>query len=219
MDLMQFLHVVLHFDQHLGDAIAQHGTAVYVILFAIIFVEIGIVPMFFLPGDPLLFLCGAFCATGAISIWIVAPVLFAATVAGSVVSYLSGRAIGARVFTRDYRWLDKAALLRTHAFYEHHGGVTFLLSPFIAVVRTFAPFVAGVAQMTFARFLAAVIAGAVIWVVTLVVGGYFFGNVPIIRDHMSSIVLLGVGVGVGSLVLGGVYRYFKARAAGRQPST
>jgi len=158
MDLMQLLHVVLQFDQHLGDAIAQHGTAVYVILFAIIFVEIGVVPMFFLPGDPLLFLCGAFCATGAISIWIVAPVLFAATVAGSVESYMSGRAIGARMFTRDYRWLDKAAPLRTHAFYEHHGGVTFLLSPFIAVVRTFAPFVAGVAQMTFTRFLAAVIA-------------------------------------------------------------
>ena len=213
MDLAPLLQLMLHFDQHLGSAIAQHGTAIYVILFAIIFVEIGVVPMFFLPGDPLLFLCGAFCATGAIRLWIVAPVLFAATVAGSLLSYWSGRAIGRRVFTHDYRWLDKAALLRTHAFYEHHGGLTFLLSPFIAVVRTLAPFVGGVAQMTFARFLWAVIAGAAIWVVTLVVGGYYFGNVPLIHDHMTSIVLFGVGIGVGSLVVSGLWRYFKSRRA------
>jgi membrane-associated protein len=218
MDLMQLLHIVLHFDQNLGSAIAQHGTAVYAFLFAIIFVEIGIVPMFFLPGDPLLFLCGAFCATGAISIWIVVPVLFAATVAGSVSSYLCGRAVGQRVFNHDYRWLDKAALLRTRVFYENHGGLTFLLSPFIAVVRTFAPFVGGVAQMSAVRFLTAVVAGAAIWVVTLVVGGYFFGNVPIIRDHMSAIVLSGVGIGVGSLAVSGVYRYCKSRRASRHAS-
>lgn len=209
MDVMQLLHVVLNFDRYLGSAIAQHGTTIYAILFAIIFVQIGVVPMFFLPGDPLLFLCGAFCATGAISIWIVGPLLFAATVAGSVLSYWSGRAVGQRVFTHDYRWLDKVALLRTHAFYEDHGGLTFLLSPFIAVVRTFAPFVGGVVAMTFARFLSAVVAGAAIWVMTLVVGGYYFGNVPIIRDDMNSIVLLGVGIGVGSLAVSGVYRLFK----------
>jgi membrane-associated protein len=213
MDLMQLLHVVLHFDAHLGSAIAEHGTAIYAILFTIIFVEIGLVPLFFLPGDPLLFLCGAFCATGAISIWIVAPVLVAATVAGSVLSYWSGRAVGQRVFTQDCRWLDKAALLRTHAFYEDHGTLTFLLSPFIAVVRTFAPFVGGVAAMTFVRFLSAVVAGAAIWVMTLVGGGYYFGNVPVIRDHMSSIVLFGVGIGVGSLVVSTLYRFFKSRAA------
>lgn len=218
MDLMQLLHVVLHFDQHLGSAIAQHGTAVYALLFAIIFVEIGIVPMFFLPGDPLLFLCGAFCAAGAINIWIVVPVLFAATIAGSVSGYLCGRALGQRVFDHDYRWLDKAALWRTHGFYESHGGLTFLLSPFIAVVRTFAPFVGGVAQMTFARFLSAVVVGAAVWVVTLVVGGYFFGNVPIVRDHMSAIVLSGVCIGVGSLAVSGVYRYCKSRWASRNAS-
>ena len=105
-----------------------------------------------------------------------------------------------------------------NAFYENHGGLTFLMSPFIAVVRTFAPFVGGVAQMTFPRFLRAVIAGASIWVVTLVVGGYFFGNVPIIRDNMNVIVLSGVGIGVGSLVASGVYRYCKARWASRHAS-
>ena len=208
MDLMP----LLHFDQHLAAAIAQHGPAIYAILFAIVFVEIGVVPMFFLPGDPLLFLCGAFCATGAINVWIVAPVLFVATVGGSILSYLTGRAIGSRVFVRDYRWLDKAALLRTHAFYENYGGLTFLISPFVAVVRTFAPFVGGVVEMTFARFLAAVTVGAAVWVVTLVVGGYWFGNVPIVLDHMGSIVLLGIGIGVGSLVVNGVYRYVRSRA-------
>lgn len=218
MDLMQLLQFVLHFEQHLGGAIAEHGTTVYAFLFAIIFVEIGVLPMFFLPGDPLLFLCGAFCATGAISIWIVVPVLFAATVAGSVSSYLCGRTIGQRVINHGYRWLDKDALRRTHAFYENHGGLTFLMSPFIAVVRTFAPFVGGVAQMTFTRFLRSVIAGAAIWVVTLVVGGYFFGNVPIIRDHMSVIVLSGVGIGVGSLAASGMYRYCKSRWASRHAS-
>jgi membrane-associated protein len=171
MDAMQLLQYALHFDQHLGAAIAQHGAAIYWILFAIICIEIGIVPMFFLPGDPLLFLCGAYCATGAIDILIIAPVLFAATVAGSLLTYGFGRAVGTRVFTHDYRWLDNAALLRTHAFYERYGGMTFLLSPFIAVVRTFAPFVAGVARMTFARFVSSIIAGAALWVVTLVGGG------------------------------------------------
>ena len=214
MDALQFLQFVLHFDEHLGGAIAQHDTAIYTILFAIICVEIGILPMFFLPGDPLLFLCGAYCATGAISILIVVPVLFAATVVGSLLSYGSARAIGDRVFTQDYPWLDKVALIKTHAFYENHGGLTFVLSPFIAVVRTFAPFVAGVAQMTFARFVSAVVAGAAIWVVTLVGGGYYFGNVPVIHDHMSAVVLFGVAIGVGSLIVSSVWRYFKASRPG-----
>lgn len=218
MDLMQLLQIVLHFEQNLGNAITEHGTMVYALLFAIIFVEIGVLPMFFLPGDPLLFLCGAFCATGAISIWIVVPVLFAATIAGSLSSYLCGRTIGQRLINHDYRWLDRTALRRTRAFYENHGGLTFLMSPFIAVVRTFAPFVGGVAQMTFTRFLRAVVAGASIWVVTLVVGGYFFGNVPIIREHMNVIVLSGVGIGVGSFAASGVYRYCKSRWASRHAS-
>jgi len=213
MDWTQLLQMSLHLEQHLGGAISHFGAAVYVMLFAIVFCEIGIVPLFFLPGDPLLFICGAFCATGAIDIRIVVPVLFVATVAGSVVSYRIGGALGHSVFARDYRWLDKAALLRTHAFYEEHGGVTFLLSPFIAVVRTFAPFVGGVAQMTFAKFLLFVVAGAAVWVLSLVAGGYFFGNVPLVRDHMISIVLLGMAVGVGSLALSGLWRLIRTRAA------
>jgi membrane-associated protein len=141
------------------------------------------------------------------------PVLFVATVAGSVVSYLIGNAIGRKVFSREYRWLDKAALQRTHAFYEQHGGLTFLLSPYIAVVRTFAPFIGGVSAMTFAKFLAYVNAGALLWVVTLVGAGYFFGNVPVVREHMSSIVLIGIGLGVGFLILSALWRFCKSRYA------
>jgi membrane-associated protein len=213
MDWMQFLQMALHFDQHLGTAAAQYGTAVYAMLFAVVFCEIAFIPLFFLPGDPLIFLCGAFCAAGAIRLGIVLPLLFAATVAGSLVSYGIGRAVGQQVFSRDYRWLDKAALLRTRAFYESHGGITFLLSPYIAVVRTFAPFVGGVAGMGFAKFAVAVGAGAALWVGVLVVGGYFFGNVPIIREHMASIVLIGIAAGVGALLLSALWRRFATRAA------
>ncbi len=209
MDWFDLLQMALHFDQHLGGAVKQYGIGVYAIVFIIIFVEIGFIPLFFLPGDPLIFICGAFCATGAIELWIVMPVLFAATVAGSAVDYQIGKMVGHRVFTRAYRWLDKAALQRTHAFYEEQGALTFLLSPFIAVIRTFAPFVAGVVQMTFAKFMLAVVSGAAIWVVSLVGAGYVFGNVPIIRDHMSGIVLFGVAIGVGSLVLRGLWRWIR----------
>lgn len=210
---MQILQLVLHFDRHLGDAIAQYGTLVYFMLFAIVFCEMAFLPLFFLPGDPLLFICGAFCAMGGISPWVVMPVLFVAAVAGSMVNYGIGRRIGRSVFTRDYRWLDRAALRRTHAFYEDHGGVTFLLSPFIAVVRTFAPFVAGAAAMAPRKFVLSVVAGAALWVVTLVVGGYLFGNIPVVREHLSAIVLIGIAAGVGSLVLGGLFRLCRARKA------
>jgi len=211
MDLMHLLQVALHFDSHLGALIEQYGTAVYAMLFAIVFVEIAFLPLFFLPGDPLIFICGAFAATRALNVWLVIPVLFAATALGSIVNYAIGRAVGEKVYTANYRWLDKNALRRAHAFYEARGGFTFLLSPFIAVVRTFAPFVGGVARMTFARFVSFVVVGAAIWIVSLVTAGYLFGNVPVVRDHMSSIVLLGVGLGVGSLLISGLWRLINRR--------
>ena len=211
MDAIQPLQLLLHLDHNLDSVIAQHGSLVYLILFAIVTIEIGIVPLFFLPGDPLIFLCGAYCATGALSVPVVIPVLLVATVTGSVMSYASGLAIGKQVFTRDYRWLDRSALQRTHAFYERYGRLTFLLSPFIAVVRTFAPFVAGVARMTFTRFLSAASVGAAIWIITLVGSGYWFGNIPVIRTHMSAIVLCGIGIGVGSLVASALWRRMRAR--------
>jgi membrane-associated protein len=202
MDLLNVLQVALHLDQHLSALITQFGNGVYVLLFVVVFVEYGFLPLFFLPGDPLIFICGALAATGALNAWIVVPVLLVATVGGSIVGYAIGHKVGERVYTADYRWLNKRALRKAHDFSEARGGLTFLLSPFIAVVRTFAPFVAGVSRMTFSRFVWLVSAGAVLWVVSLMAAGVMFGNMPMVREHMSTIVLLGMALG-GAMLLGG----------------
>lgn len=208
---MELLQGLLHINQLLGTLIAEHGNLVYAVLFLVVFCEIGLLPLFFLPGDPLLFFCGAFCAAGALSIWLLLPLLFAAAVLGSLLSYWLGRGLGEQAYLRNYRWLDRDALARAHAFYERYGRVTFLVSPFVAVVRTFAPFAGGVSGMTFGKFLPAVVAGAALWVGTLLIGGYFFGNIPLIRDHIGAIVLLGLALGLSSLALGPVLR--RARQA------
>lgn len=215
MEASQVLPLLLHFDQHLGPAIAEYGTLVYGILFAIVFCEIGLLPLFFLPGDPLLFICGAFCASGALELWVLLPVLLIAAVAGSLLNYAIGKAIGARMLTGGYRWINRDALRRTHDFYQRHGSLTLLLSPFVAVVRTFAPFVAGVSAMSATRFALAASAGATVWVVSLLVGGYLFGNVPLVRDHMSAIVLLGLVLGLGSLVVASAWRAVRGRLGAR----
>jgi membrane-associated protein len=203
---MQFVDLVLHVDKYLGTVIEQYGTMVYVVLTAIVFCETGLVILPFLPGDTLLFIGGAFCATGAMNIWILMTLLTLAAVTGNTVNYWIGSAIGHRVFTHDFKWLDKNALNRTHAFYENHGGKTIILSRFIPIVRTFAPFVAGVSDMTFAKFQLYNITGALLWVVGLVASGYFFGNIPMVREHLNTIVLIGVGAAVIPLALGGLWK-------------
>jgi membrane-associated protein len=207
MDLMQFFDMMLHVDKSLGLVIQHYGTLVYAVLFAIVFCETGLVIFPFLPGDTLLFIGGAFCATGAMNVWGLTLLLLAAAIGGNTVNYWIGEAIGHRVFTHDYKWLDKAALQRTHAFYENHGGKTIILSRFIPIVRTFAPFVAGVSDMTFVKFQMFNVTGAVLWVIGLVAGGYFFGNIPMIRDHLNTIVLIGVGAAVIPLAVGGLWRF------------
>lgn len=206
MDFMEFLGMILHVDKYLGPFIAEYGTLVYVVLFAIIFCETGLVILPFLPGDSLLFIAGAYCATDAMNIWVLMGLLLVAAISGNTVNYWIGRAIGHKVFTHDYRWLDKDALRKTHAFYENHGGKTIVLARFVPVVRTFAPFVAGVSEMTFAKFQFFNIVGALAWVVGLVVAGYFFGNIPIIRNHLNTIVLIGVGAAVVPVALGGLWK-------------
>jgi membrane-associated protein len=209
MDFMQLLDMILHVDKTLGTLLAQYGPMVYAVLAAIVFCETGLVVMPFLPGDTLLFIAGAFCATGAMNIWLLLGLLICCAVAGNTVNYWIGQAIGHKVFTRDYRWIDRQALQKTHDFFEKHGGKTIILARFVPIVRTFAPFVAGVSEMTFVRFQLYNITGAVLWVVGLVVGGYFFGNIPIIRDHLNAIVLLGIGAAVIPLVLGGLWKLYK----------
>ena len=211
MNFTHFSDVVLHFDRYLGEVTAQYGAMIYLVLFAIVFLEMAVVPLFFLPGDSLLFIAGAFCANGTMNIAVLIALLFVAAVMGSTVNYWIGNAIGRKVFAKNYRWLNQAALQKTHTFYETHGAATFIISPFIAVVRTFAPFIAGVSEMTFSKFVVFTFAGGAIWVISLVGGGYFFGNIPLIRQHLNDIVLLGIGVGVGSLVLGSLWEFFKKK--------
>jgi membrane-associated protein len=211
MDFMQFFDMVLHVDKYLGTVIEQYGTMVYWVLFAIVFCETGLVVLPFLPGDTLLFIGGAFCATGALNEWLLIVLLIIAAVGGNTLNYWIGSMLGHKVFTHDYKWLDKAALRKTHAFYESHGGKTIILARFVPIVRTFAPFVAGISDMTFVKFQVFNIAGAALWVVGLVAGGYFFGNIPVIRDHLNTIVLLGVGAAVIPLMLGGVWKLLRRK--------
>jgi membrane-associated protein len=207
MDLMQLFDMILHVDKTLGNLLATYGIYVYAVLFAIVFCETGLVVLFFFPGDTLLFIAGAFCATGEMSYPLLMLLLIIAAVTGNTLNYYIGGAIGHRVFTHNYRWLNKDALQRTHDFFEKHGGKTIILARFVPVVRTFAPFVAGVSDMTHTRFQMFNITGAVLWVAGLVTAGYFFGNIPVVRDHLTAIVLVGVGAAVVPLALGGIYKF------------
>jgi membrane-associated protein len=209
MRTLQFIQAILHIDQYMGALIAQYGAVFYLVLCLIVFCEIGLVPLFFLPGDPLLFVCGAFSASGALNIWILLVTLFLAAVSGGMVNYWIGSIIGQKVFTHDYRWLNRAALAKTHLFYEKHGGATLIVSPYLPVVRTFAPFIAGISEMTFSKFQLFNVIGAAVWIGGLVVGGNLFGNIPLIRDHLSVIVLTSVVSGLGAVLLGAGWRIYR----------
>lgn len=216
MELSPILGSLTHFDHllalTLADWIARYGAAVYLLLFAVVWLEIGVAPLFFLPGDPLLFLCGALSAGGGgLSIGVLLPLFFAATVAGSLTAYGAGRLLGGRVQARNYRWLDRQALGSAQRFFDGHGGLGLLITPYVAVMRTFAPLAAGVAGMGFARFVLASAGGAALWSAGLLSAGYFFGNVPAVREHMGSLVLLGLALGLGGLAV----RAWRARSVNR----
>ena len=213
MDLMQFFDMILHVDKTLGALLAEYGIYVYAVLFAIVFCETGLVVLFFFPGDTLLFIAGAFCATGEMNYALLMALLIIAAVTGNTLNYWIGSRIGQRVFTHNYRWINKDALHKTHNFFERHGGKTIILARFVPVVRTFAPFVAGVSKMSHSRFQLFNVTGAVLWVVSLVPAGYFFGNIPIVRDHLTTIVLVGVGAAVVPVALGGLYKFSRKMLA------
>lgn len=207
MDLMQLFDMILHVDKTLGALLAQYGLYVYIVLFAIVFCETGLVVLFFFPGDTLLFIAGAFCATGEMNYPLLTALLVAAAVLGNTLNYYIGQAIGHRVFSHNYRWINKDALQRTHDFFEKHGGKTIIVARFVPVVRTFAPFVAGVSEMTHARFQLFNITGAVLWVVSLVTAGYLFGNIPVVREHLTEIVLVGISAAMVPLAIGGMVKF------------
>jgi membrane-associated protein len=179
----------LHLDKHLTELTAQYGGWTYGILFAVIFCETGLVVTPFLPGDSLLFAAGAIAALGSLNPVILFVLLAVAAILGDTVNYWIGHAFGARLVARHSRWVKQEHLDRTHRFYERYGGKTIVLARFVPIVRTFAPFVAGLGSMTYRRFFMYNVVGGVVWVALFVFAGYFFGNLPPVRDNFSYVIL------------------------------
>ena len=207
---MLLVDMVLHVDKYLNAIAADYGTWTYFILFMIVFCETGLVVTPFLPGDSLLFATGALCGGGVLSPNIIFVLLVSAAVIGDNLNYWIGRRVGPAVFEQDkIRFFKKEYLLKAHAFYEHHGGKTVILARFVPIVRTFSPFVAGIARMTYARFLAYSIFGAVVWVAFFVYVGYFFGNLPFIKRNFSVAILVIIIISV----LPGLIEYLRHKRA------
>jgi len=182
--------LLVHLDRHLATLLQQYGAWVYLLLFVIIFCETGLVVTPFLPGDSLLFIAGALAAGGGIDVHLLALLLVAAAVLGNTVNYSIGRYIGPKVFHWEQsRFFNRGALDRAHAFYERHGGKTIVITRFVPILRTFAPFVAGIARMTYLNFTAYNLAGALAWVLSLLYAGYWFGNVPFVKQNLTWVIL------------------------------
>jgi membrane-associated protein len=193
MELIQgFMDLIVHLDEHLRDLVGTYGGWVYAILFLIIFCETGLVVTPFLPGDSLLFVAGTVAATGAMSVHVLVLLLMLAAVLGNSVNYAIGRWIGPRVFRFEDSWLFKRAYLeRTHRYFERYGGRTIVITRFVPIVRTYAPFVAGIGGMSYWRFSLFNVAGAMLWAAGLTYAGYFFGNLPLVKNNLS-VVILGI---------------------------
>ncbi len=192
---------VLHVDQHLLEMVATYGTWTYGILFAIIFCETGLVVTPFLPGDSLIFAAGALAGANALEIGVVIPLLIAAAVIGDNINYVIGRNVGPRVFTERNRFFRREHLVRTHEFYERHGGKMLVLARFVPIVRTFAPFVAGIGRMRYPRFLMFSIAGGTLWVSGFALLGYFFGSLPVVQEHFSMAVIVIIFISLVPMVI------------------
>jgi membrane-associated protein len=204
--------IAIHLDAHLAEFVAEHGSWVYALLFVIVFIETGLVVWPFLPGDSLLFVTGAIAAAGGMDIAAVMAVLVGAALTGDNVNYFIGRWVGPRVFHYEAsRWFSPKHLARAHAFYDRHGGKTIILARFLPIVRTYVPFVAGIGAMPYARYIGFCVAGALLWVVSICSAGYFFGNLPIVKNNLSVVIVLIVLVSVSP----GVFAWLKARSVQR----
>jgi len=204
---------ILNVDKHLESFVTNYGTWVYVLLFMIIFVETGVVVMPFLPGDSLLFVVGAMCGVGLMSFPLVVCLLFVAAVLGDQCNYSVGRYIGPKVFQwEDSRWFNKKAFNQAHDFYERYGGITIIAARFMPFLRTFVPFVAGVAEMTRSRFTLFNVVGAALWVGGIVTAGFIFGNVPFVKTHLDKIIWAMILV-PGLVVLFGAWKASRKTAS------
>lgn len=204
---LQFIDLVLHLDKHLAVLVQQYGPWIYAILFFIVFAETGFVVVPFLPGDSLLFVAGALAAIGDMALLPLMLSLSLAAVLGNSLNYVIGRWFGHRILAWNSRLLNRAALEKTHAFFEVHGGKTLVISRFLPLLRTFAPFVAGMGEMGYGRFTFFNVVGGVSWVVSLSLAGYWFGNLPLIKNNLSLVIVLIIAVSLLPAVIG----YCKAR--------
>jgi membrane-associated protein len=195
MDLLkQLIDVFLHLDKHLAEVTRDYGAWTNAILFMIVFCETGLVVTPFLPGDSLLFTAGALASLGTLNVWVLFLLLSLAAILGDTANYWIGKMIGPRAFDGTVRFLKQEHLRRTEAFYEKHGKKTIILARFVPIVRTFAPFVAGVGSMRYGTFIAYNVIGGVAWVAICVFSGYFFGNIPLVKKNFSLVVLAIIGI-------------------------
>jgi membrane-associated protein len=213
MDLVHwFVDFFLHLDRHLAEVIQAYGTWTYALLFAIVFLETGLVVTPFLPGDSLLFAAGSFAALGVIDVWVLFVLLSVAAILGDTVNYAIGHYLGPKVFHYPKsRLFNPEHLRKTHVFYEKYGGKTIIIARFVPIVRTFAPFVAGIGAMSYGKFLAYNVVGGLLWVAVCLFAGFFFGNLPFVKKNFSLVILAIIVISV----LPAVYEYLKHRAAQR----
>ena len=212
---MEFIHFlidfILHLDRHLTDIVNQYGTLTYVILFLIVFVETGLIVMPLLPGDSLLFAAGALAAaTGALNVWIIIPLLIVAALLGDNVNYFVGKFLGDWVKSKErILFFKREYIEQTHEFYEKHGGKTVIMARFVPIVRTVAPFVAGAGSMTYSKYILNCILGAILWVVSITLLGYFFGNFEIVKKNFELVVFGIIGISVLPIFIGAFKNYTK----------
>jgi membrane-associated protein len=203
--ISELVDFILHLDVHLNAIIQNFGIWTYLILFLIIFLETGVVVTPFLPGDSLLFAAGSFAALGSLNVWVLFIILTLAAILGDTLNYWIGHYVGPRAFSGNVRFLKKEYMDRTHGFYEKHGGKTIILARFIPIIRTFAPFVAGIGAMDYPRFFLFNVTGAVLWVALFTFGGYFFGNLPFVQDNFTIVILVIIVISV----LPGVFEFLR----------
>ncbi|SMB96039.1 SNARE associated Golgi protein [Hymenobacter roseosalivarius DSM 11622] len=213
--LKDIIDFILHLDKYLGAIIQDYGTWTYAILFLIIFVETGVVVLPFLPGDSLLFAAGSLAALpgSPLNVWVMMGLLIVAAVLGDTLNYHIGDYLGPRVFRENSRFLKREYLIRTQEFYEKHGAKTIILARFIPIIRTFAPFVAGVGTMSYTKFLSYNVVGGVLWVILLTGAGYFFGTIPFVQKNFSLVVLAIIGLSI----LPVIFEFIKSRQNSRRP--
>ena len=213
--ILQAVDFVIHIDKYMNIIILEFGLWSYLILFVIVFCETGLVVTPFLPGDSLLFAAGAFAATGAFDAKLLVLIISIAAILGDTVNYWAGYLIGPKVFQRDdVRWLNRKHLEKTHEFYEKHGGKAIIIARFVPIIRTFAPFVAGIGKMSYVKFITYNITGGIIWPVVFISTGYFFGNLPIVKKYFTLVILAIIVISVLPVVIEIVKMRLSARKSG-----